>query len=438
MEALMAVLRGRKITDPSGISIDIRAALVTVCLLLSAWLAPAAWAQGDLFTVRDVPVDVTAKSAVAAREQAIAQGHRDALDQLFRRLVPAEQWRDIPQLPLQDIFALAVNFSVADERTSDVRYIADFTVRFLGAEVQAYLRRNNIAFAVTRSDPVLVLPVWTDDLGSRVWLDSPWYEFWLWNASDEGLVPLLVPLGDLQDMSSISAGGALSLNASMLTPLIERYNAGDLIVTEARLQGSPEEGSARLITTSLQFSGAGAARLGEVFDQREGEELEDLMARAAGSLNGEIQEAWKQNNLIAYGNLRAIFVMAYTPDLASWTEIRDRLRRVAAIEQVKILSVSKSGSGLDISFAGTEQQLSLAMSRDDLRLALNADSGWELSLSEVAQPFPNKEKVGAGPRFPGFSGGEPEPGEHSPPDMLEGSAEPPLGAPNALGDDVAQ
>jgi hypothetical protein len=349
MEALMAVLRGRKITDPSGISIDIRAALVTVCLLLSAWLAPAAWAQGDLFTVRDVPVDVTANSAVEAREQAIAQGHRDALDRLFRRLVPAEQWRDIPQLPLQDIFALAVNFSVADERTSDVRYIADFTVRF-------------------------------------------WYEFWLWNASDEGLVPLLVPLGDLQDMSSISADGALSLNASMLTPLTERYNAGDLIVTEARLQGSPEEGSARLITTSLQFSGAGAARLGEVFDQREGEELEDLMARAAESLNGEIQEAWKQNNLIAYGNLRAIFVMAYTPDLASWIEIRDRLRRVAAIEQVKILSVSKSGSGLDISFAGTEQQLSLAMSRDDLRLALNADSGWAVEPGDVARrPSPGPE-----------------------------------------------
>jgi hypothetical protein len=434
----MAVLCGRKVTDPRGISIAFIAALMTACFLVSVGFAFPAAAQSDLFTVRKVPIDVTANSAVEAREQAIAQGHRDALDRLFQRLVPSEYWRDIPELPLQDIFALTVNFSVDDERTSDVRYIADFTVRFLGDEVQGFLRRSNIPFAVTRSDPVLVVPVWTDEAGSRIWLDNPWYEFWLWHASDAELVPLLVPLGDLQDMSSVSADGALILNATMLTPLMERYNAGDIIVSEARLQGSPEEGTARLATNSLQFSGAGAARLGETFVQGEGEELEEVMRRAADSLTWEIQEAWKRNNLIAYGNLRSIFVNAYTPDLTSWLEMRNRLRRVAAIDQVKILSVSKGGSGLDIAFAGTEQQLSQALAQNDLRLALNVDSQWELSLSEETQPFPNKPRMGIGPSSGSFPGLESESGGHTPPDALEGPGDPAVSAPETLSPDTSQ
>ncbi len=434
----MAVLCGRKVTDPRGISIDFRAALLAACLLASAWLASPAAAQSDLFTVSKVPIDVTANSAVEAREQAIAQGHRAALDRLFQRLVPAEYWRDVPELPLQDIFALTVNFSVDDERTSDVRYIADFTVRFLGDEVQGFLRRSNIPFAVTRSGPVLVVPVWTDEAGSRIWLDNPWYEFWLWHASDAELVPLLVPLGDLQDMSSVSADGAMILNDSMLTPLMERYNAGDIIVTEARLQGSPEEGTARLSTTSLQFSGAGSARLGETFEQGEGEDLEAVMVRAADSLNWEIQEAWKGNNLIAYGNLRSIFVNAYTPDLAAWLEMRDRLQRVAAIDQVKILSISKGGSGLDIAFAGTEQQLSQALAQNKLRLAFNADSQWELSLAEETQPFPNKPRTGLGPRSPASSGFPSETGDHAPSDALEGPSDPALVAPETLSPDTSQ
>src|SRR5690242_18732180 len=94
------------------------AILVAGVLFVAAGLpAGAARAQdrsGDVFAVT-VPVDKTAKSAVAAREEARTDGERRAFRQLLERLtLPADHGR-LPRVDGATLTAMVQDISVANE-----------------------------------------------------------------------------------------------------------------------------------------------------------------------------------------------------------------------------------------------------------------------------------------------------------------------------------
>ena len=116
----------------------------------------AAQSAARLYTVEGVPVDVTAGSAVAAREQAYAEGQRAAFRMLMEKLTPESVHGRLPAAPSgAALDALVQGFEVRDERASGVRYIARMVVRFNPAEVQALLDRAMGELALVSRDLAL-------------------------------------------------------------------------------------------------------------------------------------------------------------------------------------------------------------------------------------------------------------------------------------------
>ena len=62
---------------------------LAIGIVLLAVSAPLkAQESGDIYTVRDVEVDVTADNSAAARDRAITEAQRKAFDTLYGRLSP--------------------------------------------------------------------------------------------------------------------------------------------------------------------------------------------------------------------------------------------------------------------------------------------------------------------------------------------------------------
>jgi hypothetical protein len=82
------------------------------------------------YEVSGVQVDVTAADAATARDQAIVEGQRKALQMLIEDLVGIEKAAQVP-LPGDDaISEMVQDFEVESERLSSVRYIGVLTYRF--------------------------------------------------------------------------------------------------------------------------------------------------------------------------------------------------------------------------------------------------------------------------------------------------------------------
>lgn len=113
------------------------AALLGVAVLAAPpWRA--ARAQDETWTVRGIGVDV-AGDAVAGRERALADGTRQAWEQLLGRIVPPERAAALRTLPLPEIEALLQGVEINDEAVAPNRYRATLTITFDAGRVRTRL-----------------------------------------------------------------------------------------------------------------------------------------------------------------------------------------------------------------------------------------------------------------------------------------------------------
>ncbi len=370
-------------------------ALLLGSLLVGAALgvfAPHARAGSHAFIVRGIAVDVTAETAAAARETAHAEGHVKAMEKLLARLLPRDELTLLRKLEAREVLAYVQDFQVEDERTSDVRYLASLTFRFKPEPIRALLRANGLRHAETMSKPVVVLPIFGAEGEASLWGETNlWWTAWAGRRPGDWLVPLVVPLGDLGDLTAINAERALGGDAEGLGTIARRYGAEDVLITQAVLLGDPEAGPVRLQVGSARLGRHAQQTIIDNHFQDPAETLQDLLARAAAAVDAEVQESWKQSNLLRPGSQRSITVTVPVAKLTDWLEVKRRLRGVAAVRRTAVTALSRGRTKVKITFVGDEEQLVLAMAQSDLNLALYPGIGWELQLmgrASAAEPSP--------------------------------------------------
>lgn len=361
--------------------------LVTAALLMLAAapliLAPdPALADDAAFVVGGVKVDATADDAAEAREAAMAQGHVRAMRKLMERLVLDEDLKRVPLFSSKEVVELVRDFSVSKERSSSVRYLAELTFRFKPEAVRDLLRLNRVRFAETRSKPVLVLPLYGTSGDVRLWQEeNPWLQTWIAREPGGELVTLVAPLGDLGDISTIDAGQALAGDEDKLRRMARRYGAEDVLIAQAVLESASPEGELPIRVTMRRAIGASRDRtVINAYRQKEGETLDDVLARAASRVVAEVHESWKRSNLLSFEQQRRVPVLASFVTLADWLEIRRRLSGASTVLSSRLDYLTRRFAILDLEVIGDDAQVALALAQRDLRLTPAESEGWQLRL----------------------------------------------------------
>lgn len=368
---------------PLEITLPPRRFMTIVVALLTAWASLACVAAPtraqDVFTVENVAVDATAETAAAARERAMAQGQQAALAKLFTRLVPEDQRGALPTLSGSEVADLVRDFAVDGERASAVRYLARLTVRFRADDVRALLRQRNVPFAETMSKPIVVLPLLNADGAMQLWELNPWRAAWQ-GLERDGLVPFIVPAGDLDDVTAIDAARAQSGDRDGLSALAWRYKAGDVIVAIAEPRLAAGGPVSLQVTTVRHDLPDGEIETTVRTWAAEGGSPDALFARGAAGLARDIEESWKKSNLIRFDSERSLIATLPLRSLADLVDVRKRLDGVSFLRSYDLLYLSRAAAQLRLSYFGDERQLSVALRQSDLILEQDA-AEWALRRS---------------------------------------------------------
>ncbi len=369
-----------------------RVAVVLACALAAGGVALSvpARAQGvDIFEVRDVAVDVTAETAAQAREQAHAEGKAGAFRTLLERLTLRIEHEGLPKLTPDEIASYIKDFSVADEKTSSVRYLAQLSFRFKHEEVRALLNDFGFSFAETVSKPVLVLPVFQNVGALILWDDpNPWRDAWAARPKRDGLVPTLLPLGDLADIAAIGAEQAMDGDLQRLAAIAGRYGASDTLVVFGVLRVDAAK-ARRVLDVHFTRHGRQLKEQTEVvgFPQEKDEPVPKLLARAAEELTSIVEDNWKRDNLLQFGRTGVIPVVLPISGLKDWLRVRKRLGGVAVIRRAEMVLLSRDRVRLNLHFIGETSQLTLALEQADLALVQEGGK-WFLGTIEPGEVKP--------------------------------------------------
>jgi len=355
--------------------------------MLDRWFRPASRAAlallvavslparaDDSFTVSGVHEDVTAASALAARDQAQAAGQAKAFAVLMDRVAAGKA----PHLGAAEITDLVIGFEVANERTSTVRYTADYTFHFNPAAVRRLLEGGPVATAAAPQKPVVVLPVFVVGGRAVLWDDpNPWRDAWAEGAAGQKALPVVVPAGDLPDVAAIDAPKAIAGDRAALNAIASRYGNDDVLVAAGRFAGQP----GRFEINAVRYSASGPGQtLSLLTTARPGETEAAQLARSVAYVAAEVGQAVKPaGGVDARGGGSLLDATVTASSLADWIAVRNRLRTIGLVRSADLVSFDREQIRVAIRYVGDPQQLRAALGEHGLELG-GAAPDWTLAL----------------------------------------------------------
>jgi hypothetical protein len=354
--------------------------LMQALLLAVAWLVllqgATASAGGpvetSIFAVQGVDVDVTSTDAAAAKNQALLDVQVKAFYILMERLGSPELVQELQaKLKPEDITPYLRSLSIEQETSAPGRYIGKFTVRFLPEPMTKLFASYGIKLPSKQGDPILVLPVWRAQEGNQLWEDNLWRKAWLDLRGEQGLVPLIVPLGDLEDTEAIDAEAALLKDPLKLEAIRRRYGAPTLLIAQAQIA---EGGGVHMfIEGNTEF---GKVSYNKIFTADDGSP-ESAAAKGVQTFQGLLFKAYTENAAKAAAEEDAkranqrqeIAVSVPFSSPTEWNSIRSRILAAPDVIGVDVASLSFEGAVIRLSFRGGMAALQSNVERVGLKLS---------------------------------------------------------------------
>lgn len=387
---------------------------VTALVALAGLLLPAEGRAQDaaalsgtqeLFTARDVAVDVTAENALKARDQALLEAQAKGLAQVLRTLAPPGEQARLPQISPQDAQNYVLSLQVKDEKRSSVRYIATLDIMYNPPAVRALLRQSGITFSETPLTPVLVLPLWQSASAAPpvLWEDpNPWRDVWQRRPAG-GLVPVTTPLGDLGDLQAISADEAAARQSDAVRTILQRYDMTEGVIAHA-VQVSPD--TLQVDLSRHRLAGE-PTQTSLTLTRNPGETDEALLARAADEVTNRLRDDWRAMaaSMPASAAPSQVTVLVPTGSLDTWLTVRERLQQVPLVRGMDVQALSRQQAQIRLGYVGGVEQLALTLAQYGLDMSDLGNGIWQIELRnagrpQAAQPQPAPVTQGAVPPAP--------------------------------------
>ena len=382
-----------------------------VALSMAAWLAgPASAATpADLaFTVGNYPVEGRAKDALAAKEQAIAEGQQAAFKSLLKRLVPVATHPRLSHLTNIKAADYLDGVRVRQERNSATEYIANLDFGFRPDSVRALLAREGLPYVETQAQPIVIVPFWrpqpaggsaaalVDDARGAI----AWAEAWKSLDLEHALTPakLETPRKEIHadTLQTLVAGDASAVRILTSEYKVERVIAAIM---------EPDAAAKRLNVTLIGDDAVGPFVLKRAYrlDRSDAAYTIELAAvialgvvegrwKAVSQKRGPAESAWSSTGpevrrpepgagppaQIAVANGDEVHLNVEFRGMGEWQDMSRRLGQVSGVQNIDVAGLSARGARIVLSYPGGPERLAEAVSVQGLAMR-QAGAAWILT-----------------------------------------------------------
>lgn len=337
-------------------------------------------AAGSLYDVAKVSVDTTAKNAVAARTNGMAQAEMRAMQVLIGRLVPLSVQPQLPEFSREEVQELVTGVAVRKEQTSTTRYIGLLDVRFNPDSVRQFFADYAIPMREDQAPSISILPVMLSGDSVTDGAVHGWGKAW----EDLDLANSITPATLVRPRAELDAGtvkAALSGDPDAYAALRSTYGYGGLVIAvgektdgklRVRLAGEDAVGAVTFEETyPANKTGAAASAAFAALESRwkttqEGGALPP--PGMAGAREGSPPMDADPNPGSPREVPRNVVALVEFSGLRDWQEIRSRLTRIAGLNTLEVNSMSARAAAVTFDFAGSLDNLQAALGQNGFAL----------------------------------------------------------------------
>lgn len=357
------------------------ASLLVAVLCMAGGTAHAAGPiETSVFAVQGVDVDVTDTDAATAKNKALIAAQVKAFAMLAERLGNAELVDAVSKFEEKKVLPYLKSLSIEQESISPGRYQGKLTVRFLPAKIKSMYESYGVQVSSEQGPAFLVLPVWKQDGNTLLWEDNPWRQAWINLRAEQSLVPIIVPLGDLDDSEQLTLADLEAKTPAKMEAIRRRYDVKAVVVAYAE----PAEGGG----VHAQMSGdspLGTITFDKVYTADSGN-LTDSLNLAAERFHTVMLEKYKSNQskvaaakAAAEANKRhGISVSVAFGGPSEWNGIRSRIMATPGVVGLQVASLAANGAVVNLAYMGSLEEMQSSLQASGLSLQRQGD-GWVIA-----------------------------------------------------------
>ena len=330
---------------------------------------------GPVYDTGFLAVDQMAQTGQLARETAMQEVTRSEFERLLGRmlLVPTAETLSV----FSDVNpADFVDFVQIDEETVlPGRYIANLRICFNQINIREALLAKQLDFAEVVSPPVLVMPLFAEPTGIRLFMRSSqnqraqsqnaWFDGWAKAISaQQGLVELVSLENSLALSRRLREENAYQAEEEVLKLAAQSSDARQLLWVLAELDYSQQ--TPRLVLDARLYDANGrllAPIAKQAFDLNGQHNMNLLFRDFQADILSQLESEWRRANLVSFtGENELILAVPFT-DFADWY---DKQRKIASLPviidvmpihldaQLGLLKITPAGSlqAVESGFAG--------------------------------------------------------------------------------------
>ncbi|MEZ5854473.1 MAG: DUF2066 domain-containing protein [Hyphomicrobiaceae bacterium] len=383
-------------------------------LIATLAAAPARAEKGDnVYAVGNYPVQATAANAVAAKEQAIADGQQAAFRSLLKRLVPVTAYRSLAKLKGVNTSNLIDSVAIRSERNSSTEYIASYDFVFSPDPVRRLLDAQGIPYLDRQAPAITIVTAYripaelkgklpqtfSDAAGSDTWL-------YAWKALDlaNSLTPAVLKTMKREvhdDTIQKLAGGDLSylraveneyrtptVLVAILEPETDLKKIKVVLCGRDAVQTLYLKRSYKLDGYDLAYTAEFAAVISlailegrwKAINVRTSSSKMPAEARAPAAQPGfGAQPASSPWGSVAAGAGQAgsMTISVQFRGMTEWQSISRELSQTPEVTRFEVLGLSPRGARVALTYPGGAEQLAGALAQRGLSLQ-GGQQGWTL------------------------------------------------------------
>jgi hypothetical protein len=350
-------------------------ALAFAGLSLPAKVLAAGPVETSIFAVQGVDVDVTDTDATTAKNKALVEVQVKAFKQLADRLGSSEVVDAVAAMEEKQILPYLRSLSIEQEAISPGRYQGKFTVRFLPEKIKSLYGQYGVRVVSAQGPAFVVLPIWKTAEGAQLWEDNPWRAAWINLRAEQSLVPIIVPLGDLDDSEILSAKDVLAGDELKLEAIRRRYDVKAVVVAYAEAAEGGGIHASMVGNTPL-----GKMSFDKVYTAEDGT-LASSAVLATKRFHGVMIEKYKSNasrTSDADGSTskrQSLSVAVPFAGPSEWNRLRSRILSTPGVVSLDVASLGGDGAVVKLLITGGVESLEDKFRSSGLELS-RAGGAW--------------------------------------------------------------
>lgn len=294
----------------------------------------------------DVSVDVTAKTVTEAKQKAISKAMRDGLNEVILGISTEESVKEVNKLNDNQLQHFITGVMVLKEKTSDVRYIADFRISVDENLLKAYMAENNLPIALSETQEVVVIPLLEkEDDSLDVWGDDNFWRqaFVEHHYLRKGNLEISTIDKNLGNIAMVKANRVYDLADGEYRELADFNRADGVYVAKYSLKDKK--------VYVKEYPGKNVQEV--VINNQKPEELVDEVIALFKPVKKSTSAQSSDYNMTP----TLIEVVYSYPRLAAWMSLKQILDNNTQVQDVKIVSMSNNKVHFNFLYSGVIEKL---------------------------------------------------------------------------------